>query len=81
MPPMFPVYLMTNLALVVLGYESCSSRNFPHWLVFTIAGCLSVIVALQWSRTLLRAYRREDRTYSMFEALYNYRFGPKGPQL
>jgi hypothetical protein len=66
-PPMFPVYAVTNFALVILGYEAASSHTIPHWAILAAAFAAGVLAALQWSRTLARAYRREDQTFSMFE--------------
>lgn len=68
-PTMFFVYAITNFALVLLGYEAATSHSVPHWAILAVAGALGVMIALQWSRTLARACRREDQTFSMFERL------------
>lgn len=71
MPPMFPIYAITNFSLVWLGYQAASSRTIPHWAVLASAGAIGLFAAFQWSGTLARAYSREDRTFSMFQRLYD----------
>lgn len=70
---MLPAYAVTNLSLVVLGYEAAASRAIPHWAILAGAIIVSVFAAFQWSRALARAYRREDQVFSMFQWLYNAR--------
>lgn len=68
--PMFPVHLIGNTALVVLGYEAATTRTLPHWAVLLSAIIVALGLAFQASRSLARAYDREDRTFSMFERLW-----------
>lgn len=67
--PTFPIYAVTNFALVLLGYEAASSRSIPRWTILLISALLSIAIAFVWSRTLARAYNREDAAMSMFERL------------
>jgi protein-S-isoprenylcysteine O-methyltransferase Ste14 len=70
-PPMFPIYAITNLCLVWLGYQAASTQTIPHRAVLASAAAIGLFAAFQWSRTLARAYRQEDRTFSMFQRLYD----------
>lgn len=70
---MFLTYATTNLALVVLGYEAATARTIPRWSIIVVAALVSIVTAFQWSRALARAYRREDRTFEMFERLLQSR--------
>lgn len=68
-PPTFPVYAVGNIALIVLGSETVTARAFPHWAVWLSAIIPALLLAFQASRTLARAYDREDRTFEMFTRL------------
>lgn len=67
--PMFPIYLVTNFTLVLLGYEAATLHTIPHWAILLASAVISSAVAFQWSRTLARSYRREDQTFSAFQRL------------
>lgn len=65
-PVMFPIYAVTNLAILILGYESASARLLPHWAVMIAGVSVALLTAFQWSRSLSRACKQEERAYVAF---------------
>jgi hypothetical protein len=63
---MFPVYAIGNIALLVLGHESGTARSLPQWGIWAVAVIIALLMAFQASRSLARAYYREDRTLEIF---------------